>query len=55
MVTKNELQIYKYTSAKGKAEIDETEHSEVMNEEVCLTLDVHECHVWTDIRKDYSW
>ena len=26
-----------------------------MNEEVPLTLDVHEHHVWSDIGKDYSW
>ena len=42
----------------GEAEIDVTEHSmrEGMNEEVRLTLDVHEHHVcWSDIGKDYSW
>ena len=26
-----------------------------MNEEVRLTLDVRERHVWSDIGKDYSW
>jgi len=27
-----------------------------MNEEVRLTLDIHERHhVWSDIGKDYSW
>ncbi len=42
----------------GEAEIDVTEHSmrEAMNEEVRLTLDIHERHhVWSDIGKDYSW
>ena len=42
----------------GEAEIDVTEHSmrEAMNEEVQLTLDIHERHhVWSDIGKDYSW
>jgi len=41
----------------GEAEVVATEKSmrEAMNEEVCLTLDVHEHHVWSDIGKDYSW
>jgi hypothetical protein len=26
-----------------------------MNEEVRLSLDIHECHVWSDIWKGYSW
>ena len=40
----------------GEAEIDVTKNSmrEAMNEEVQLTLDVHERHVWSDIGKDYS-
>ena len=40
----------------GDAEVVATEKSmrEAMNEEVRLTLDVHERHVWTNIGKDYS-
>ena len=41
----------------GEAEIVATEYSmrEAMNEEMHLTLGIHECHVWSDIGKDYSW
>ena len=41
----------------GEAEVVATEKSmrEAMNEEMHLTLGIHECHVWSDIGKDYSW
>ena len=39
----------------GKAEIAATEHSVrvAMNEEVCVTMAIHERDIWSDIGKDY--